>query len=102
MAPAVYAGGMVEFTDWARDILTRSQEAAARFNPDAKIRLAHTSSGVEALLVEAPTPGDRAVELDGLIVYVEDDLEGLVDIEEPHDRVVLRPLGSTPNVRGTH
>jgi hypothetical protein len=102
MVPAVYAEGMVEFSDWARDILTRSQEAAARFNPDARIRLARTGSGVEALLVEAPSPGDREVELDGLTIYVENGLEGLVDIEEPHDRVVLRPPGSTPNVRGAH
>jgi hypothetical protein len=29
-------------------------------------------------------------------------LEGLIDIEEPHDRVVHRPAGSTPNDRSAH
>jgi hypothetical protein len=93
---------MVEFTDWARDILNRSQQAAARFNPDAKIRLARTAAGVEALLTDRPDPTDRKVNVDEVTVYVEDGLEGLVDVEEPHDRLVLKPPGSPPNVRGEH
>jgi hypothetical protein len=93
---------MVEFTDWARDILSRSQEAARRFNAEAVIRLAWTGSGVQALLAEGPEPGDQAVEADGVTVYVQAGLEGLVDVEEPHDRLVLRPAGSPPNVRGEH
>jgi hypothetical protein len=93
---------MVEFTDWARDILNRSQQAAARFNPDAKIRLARTAAGVEALLTDRPDPTDRPVHVDKVTVYVEDGLEGLVDVEEPHDRLVLKPPGSPPNVRGEH
>jgi hypothetical protein len=93
---------ILEFTEWARDILRRSQEAAARFNPDALIRLARTRHGVEAVLTDRPDPSDRAVELDGVTVYVERGLGGLVDIEEPHDRLVLRPAGSTPNPRPAH
>lgn len=95
-------GPMVTFTDWARDILTRSQEAAGRFNPEARIRLARTSSGVEAMLTDRPDPTDHAVEVGAVTVYVEAGLEGLVDVEEPHDRLVLRPTGSTPNVREAH
>jgi hypothetical protein len=93
---------MVEFTDWARDILNRSQQAAVRFTPDAKIRLARTATGVEALLTDQPDPTDRPVDVDEVTVYVEDGLEGLVDVEEPHDRLVLKPPGSSPNVRGEH
>jgi hypothetical protein len=93
---------MVEFTDWATDILTRSQEAARRFNPDAVIRLARTPSGVEAKLAEGPEPGDQREVAGEVTVYVEAGLEGLVDVEEPHDRLVLRPAGSVPNVRGDH
>jgi hypothetical protein len=93
---------MIEFTDWARDILSRSQQAARRFNPDAIIRLARTGAGVQAMLAEGPEPDDRAEEIGGVTVYVEADLEGLVDVEEPHDRLVLRPKGSTPNIRGEH
>jgi hypothetical protein len=91
---------MVEFTDWARDILTRSQEASRRFNPEARIRLAQTPSGVEAILTDQPDPTDHPVEVGEVTVYVQEGLDGLVDVEEPHDRLVLRPPGSTPNVRG--
>ena len=93
---------MIEFTDWAKDILTRSQQAATRFNPDAKIRLARVSGTVQAILTDRVDPEDRAMGFDGVTVYVEPGLEGLVDVEEPHDRLVLRPHGSVPNVRGEH
>lgn len=88
---------MIEVTDWAKDILGRSQEAATRFNPDTKIRLTRARDGVEAQLAPEPAVGDHAVELDDMTLYVEEGLEGLVDVEEPHDRLVLRPAGSTPN-----
>lgn len=90
---------MIEFTDWARDILTRAAEAATRFNPDARIRLARTAQGVQALLTDEPQPDDQVLTFDATTVFVERDLEGLVDVEEPHDRLVLRPAGSTPNDR---
>ena len=93
---------MIEFTDWARDILQRSQEAARRFNPEARIRLARTPAGVQALLTDSPRTDDVEVEAGAMTLYVERGLEGLVDVEEPHDRLVLRPLGSQPNDRGAH
>jgi len=37
-----------------------------------------------------------------MTLFVEDGLDGLVDVEEPHDRLVLRAAGSAPNVRGDH
>jgi hypothetical protein len=93
---------VLEFTEWARDILARSQQAARRFSPGAVIRLARRGGGVEAVLAEGPEDGDRAEAAGEVIVYVEDGLEGLVDVEEPHDRLVLKPPGSAPNVRGDH
>ena len=93
---------MIEVTDWARDILTRSQEAARRFNPGARIRLATVGDQVGAVLAEGPEEGDRAVEVGPMTLYVQAGLEGLLDVEEPHDRLVLRPAGSTPNVRAAH
>ena len=41
---------MIEFTDWAKDILARSQAAARRFNPDAKIRLAKVGGAKKEVL----------------------------------------------------
>jgi hypothetical protein len=92
----------IELTDWARDILQRSQEAARRFNPDARIRLARTGDGVETELTDDTSPDDVEVETDGVTIFVEPGLQGLLDVEEPHDRLVLRPPGSTPNVRKPH
>lgn len=93
---------MVEVSDWARDILTRSHHAARRFTPGATIRLARIGGQVEATLAEAPEAGDQPVDIGDVTVYVESGLEGLVDVEEPHDRLVLKPPGSAPNARGDH
>jgi hypothetical protein len=93
---------MIEFTDWARDILARSQEASRRFNPNAKIRLARVGGGVQAVLTDRPESGDEVARAGEVTVYVERGLEGLVDVEEPHDRLVLRPHGSSPNPREGH
>ena len=92
--------GVIEVTEWAMDILTRAQAAARRFDPEARIRLARADGGVQAVLADGPRPGDHEVEVGDMTLLVEDGLEGLVDVEEPHDRLVLRPAGSAPNVRG--
>jgi hypothetical protein len=93
---------VIEFTEWAQEILQRSEQAARRFNPDAKVRLTRVGGVVQAVLTDRPAPDDREVEVGEATVYVESGLEGLVDIEEPHDRVVLRPSGSAPNAREHH
>lgn len=93
---------MIEFTDWARDILNRSQEAARRFNPDARVRLTRVGASVQAVLTDRASEGDAEVDVGAMRLLVERGLAGLVDVEEPHDRLVLRPFGSTPNPRGAH
>lgn len=84
----------IEFTQWARDILTRTQAASARFNPDARIRVQRKGEGVEFQLTDGPEPGDTLLEEEGFTLFVEPGLEGVVDVVEPHDRLVLRPPGS--------
>jgi hypothetical protein len=91
---------MIELTEWAREIVTKSQAAAARFNPSARIRLARVGGEVLAELTDQPSAEDQVVPVGSVELYVESGLEGLLDIEEPHDRLVLRPLGSAPNARG--
>lgn len=93
---------MIEVTEWAVDILNRSHAAARRFNPNTVIRLVHAGGGVEARLAESAETSDQAIDLGEMTLYVEDGLEGVVDIQEPHDQVVLKPPGSAPNVRGEH
>ena len=92
----------IETTEWARDILTRAHQAARRFNPDAEIRLSRTASGVEAVLTDAPDDTDERLTVGEVTIFAEAGLDGLLDVEEPHDRLVLRPPGSTPNERGDH
>lgn len=91
---------MIEVTEWATDILTRAQAAARRFDPEARIRLARADGGVQARLADGPKPGDIEIEVGEMALLVEEGLEGLLDVEEPHDRLVLRPAGSVPNIRG--
>ena len=93
---------MIDVTEWAAEILRKSQEAAVRFNPDARIRLTKRPGGVQAVLTDAPAGSDQAVQLGEMTFYVEAGLEGLVDVEEPHDHLVLKPAGSKHNVRDHH
>ena len=98
-----YAEAVIEVTEWARDILGRSQAAAVRFNPGTVIRLVRTrDGGVEARLADGPEPTDQPVEAGDAKVFAEEGLEGVLDIEEPHDRIVLKPPGSPANERGEH
>lgn len=82
---------MIEFTPWAVQILTRTHEAARRFNPDATVRLSRAEGGVQFALTDAPRQGDRRLEHEGFVLLVEEGLEGTVDVVEPHDQLVLRP-----------
>ncbi|MGZ4130555.1 MAG: hypothetical protein ACXVPR_07000 [Actinomycetota bacterium] len=81
---------MIAFTDRAIEIIARSAAAARRFNADARVRLSSEGDEVRFELTDAPAPTDRVVERDGFTLYVAEGLAGLVDVVEPHDRLVLR------------
>lgn len=91
---------MIIVTEWAEEILTRSHTAATRFNPDARIRVATVDGRVQAVLTDETQPTDTALAIGEATVWIEEGLEGLLDCQEPHDQLVLRPAGSTPNPRG--
>jgi len=86
---------VIEFSDWASDILRRSYEAARRFNPEANVRLLRSEDGVRFELTDGRRPGDATVHGDGFELLVEEGIDGIVDVVEPHDRLILRPPGST-------
>lgn len=87
---------MLKFTDWAVDILTRSDAAARRFNPDARVRLLRDGADeVRFEFTDEPDPTDTVVADLGFTLFVEEGLEGTVDVVEPHDRLILRPPGDT-------
>ena len=79
----------IELTDRAVEILTRSYEAARRFNPGVHLRLMRDRGQVEARLVEEPGPDDERIEREGFVLHVEPGLSGRLEIHEPHDRLVL-------------
>lgn len=82
---------MISFTDRAREVLGRADAAARRLNPDAHVRLAEApGGGIEAQLASEPAPGDQVVEVGDATVFVRPGLDGVVDVEDPHDRLVLR------------
>jgi hypothetical protein len=84
---------MIDVTERAANLLAKADGAARRFNPDACIRVVPDRAGVRFVLSEGPEVGDIVVERDGITFFVDATLDGVVDVEEPHDRLVLRPNG---------
>lgn len=90
---------MLAFTDWAIEVLRRAHEAAARFNPEVRLRLRRGAAGLEPTLTDTTAEGERALDVEGVPLVVAEDLAGLVDVEAPHDRLVLRAPGARPHPR---
>lgn len=86
---------MLEFTDWAIEILSRADEAARRFNPDVRVRIVRDEGGaVRFELTDEADSTDRIVDHpSGFTLLVSGGLEGTVDVVEPHDQLILRPPG---------
>lgn len=86
---------MIEFTEWAVDILSRAEQAARRFNPEARIRVVRDvgGGGVRFELTDELEPTDTVAEQGGFTLLAQAGLDGVVDVVEPHDRLILRPPG---------
>lgn len=84
---------MIEVTERAADLLRRSVDAARRFQPSVGIRVSRRGGGVDFGLATEPSEGDSTVDCESLSLWIEAGLEGTIDVEEPHDRLVLRPAG---------
>ena len=96
---------MLTFTDWAIEILSRADEAARRFNPDARVRIVRDAAGgVRFELTDEATATDDVVQHpSGFTLLVQEGLEGTVDVVEPHDRLILRAPGDAErSARTTH
>ncbi len=71
-------------------LLRTADEAARRFDPDARIRLVPDGAGVRFELADEPGPDDTIVDHEaGFSLIVGPGLAGTVDVAEPHDRLVL-------------
>ena len=82
---------MIDVSERAAELLAKADAAARRFNPDARIRVVPADGGVRFVLSDGPEDGDVAIERDEVTFFVDPTLAGTVDVEEPHDRLVLRP-----------
>ena len=82
---------MIDVTGRAAELLAKADSAARRFNPDARIRVVPDGAGVRFVLSDGPEDGDTVIERNGVTFFVDAALDGVVDVEEPHDRLVLRP-----------
>lgn len=76
-------------------MIARADAAARRFNPDARVRIRRGHGGIGTELADAPSDGDLTMEHPaGFTVFVEGGMSGIVDVEDPHDRLVLRGTGT--------
>jgi hypothetical protein len=46
---------------------------------------------IEFVLVDEPQDRDRLVAGEGFEILVEEGIDGVIDVVEPHDQLVLRP-----------
>ncbi len=83
----------IELSPRAEEILTRSYAAARRFDPGVELRLARGRGAPEVMLVHGPDPADDRIEREGFVLHVEPGLSGVLEVHEPHDRLVLVPRG---------
>jgi hypothetical protein len=87
---------VIDVTERAAGLLAKADAAARRFNPDARIRVIPDDDGVRFVLSDGKQDGDVAVERDGVTFFADPTLVGTVDVEQPHDRLVLRPNAPRP------
>ena len=81
---------MIRCSSTAVGLLRRAEQAARRFDPSARVRLVPDGAGVRFELAGEPAPGDEVVQHEaGFTLYVAPGLSGVVDVVEPHDRLVL-------------
>ncbi|MGH2770126.1 MAG: hypothetical protein ACRDJF_06330 [Actinomycetota bacterium] len=81
--------GMLEITEAATDVLERAYRAATRFNPQARVRIYRAGGRIETGFADLPQPGETTIEHAGLILFVEEDITGTLDVSAQHDRLMV-------------
>ena len=82
---------VIELTDAAWKMLRVATEAARRFVPDTGVRIVRANDVVRFELADGPLGEDLIIERDDIRLFVAPDLDGVVDVVEPHGTLVLRP-----------
>lgn len=83
---------MLEITENAAVVLERAYDAAAAYNPDAKIRVFRRGDEVQTGFADSAQPGDATLEHEGMTLFVAGDVgDGVLDTSSEHDRLIVRP-----------
>lgn len=83
---------MLKISEAATDVLGRAYDAAARFNPAARIRIFRRKGEIETGFADAPQEGDTVIAHEDMILFVAGDVgDGLLDTSLQHDHLVVRP-----------
>lgn len=83
-------GQDIHITERATAVLQRASDAAARFNPEAKIRLQMRGANLDTSFSDTPQPDDQIVEHEGLTLFFAQDVAGTIDASDEHERLVLK------------
>ncbi|MEP7059085.1 MAG: hypothetical protein ABI828_00015 [Actinomycetota bacterium] len=81
---------MLDITERAAAVVHQSEQAARRFNPNARIRLVPTGGGVAFAFTDSADPTDAELDCLGTLLLVTEGIEGTIDIGE-HNAPVLVP-----------
>lgn len=81
---------MLEITEAATQVLHRAQDAAARLNPNARMRIYQRDDEIEIALADEAGDNDETIEHDGLTLFVAPGIEGILDVSEEHDHLIVR------------
>jgi hypothetical protein len=73
---------VLTFTDRAADALETFHTAAARWNPDVRLRLVRAGAELRPELADATAPDDVELRVRGLTLLVPADADGVVDAGE--------------------
>ena len=82
---------MLDVTERAAAVARQSDEAARRFNPDARIRLVRGGSGLAFEFTDAADPTDTELDCLGTILLVQVGIEGTVDVGDHNTPMLLPP-----------
>jgi Fe-S cluster assembly iron-binding protein IscA len=81
---------MLEISEAAIEVLERAYNAAARFNPAARVRIYDEGGTVQTGFADTPEAGDCVVEHEGLTIFVGAGIEGTLDVTGQHDHLIVR------------
>ncbi len=81
----------MEISEEATEVLARAYDAAARFNPDAKVRIFRRKGQIQTGFADAPNESDAVIQHEGMTLYVAPDVgEGTLTTSLEHDQLELR------------